>query len=95
MRRPHVLSRHGNIPSKTHAEMRRRGGVGNWVIGGLGDWWIGFGSRRGAERQRARRVFWSCDFARGIAEDLGLGDWWIGGLGEWWIGNLLDFLGLL
>ena len=61
-----------------------------WRIGGLVD----FISRRESERQRAQRVFWSCDFAQGIAEwDWGIReskDWWIGGLKDWWIERLVD-----
>ena len=53
-------------------------------IGGLGL----SNSRRGAERQRAQRVFGSCDFARGIAVELE--DWGIGGLEDWGIGELGD-----
>ena len=47
------------------------------------DWWI----LSHAETQRAQRVFWSCDFAQGIAE----WDWGIGGLGDWRIDGLEDW----
>ena len=60
----------GRIILHRKIKYKREFVIDYWRIGGLVD----FISRRDAERQRAQRVFWSCDFAQGIAEwDCGIG----------------------